>query len=200
MGKGGIRFHSASGHQGVGDADSCGIPKGSSYVEFIVSFQIRTVNDVEDILFIFFPVFPGQRSGNGLDLIHKRGIADAVTVFQRRMHSVHMLFSQFPEKRRQGILPGTRIRYVKNIPDAGSIPGRIDQGDPFGTAPDIPAHGFVPKAVLRAGCRVRTLRENHELFMVGILVQPGGGLQKCSPVLITARDPFCRILCHLNIG
>ena len=200
MGKGSVRFHPTPGHQGIGDTDSRSVPKGSSYVELIVSFQIGTVNDVEDVFFIFFPVFPGQRSGNGLELIHKRGIADAVTVFQRSVHSFHMLFSQFPEKRRQGILPGSRIRYVKNIPDTGRIPGRIDQGNPFGTAPDIPAHGFIPKAVFRAGCRVRTLRENHELFMIGILVQPGGGLQKCSPVLVTARDPFRRILCHLNIG
>ena len=199
MGKGRVWFHPAPGHQGVGDADCRSVPEGSSYVELIVSFQIGTVNDVDDIFFIFFPVIPGKRSGNGLELIHQGGIAYTVMVFQRSVNSVHMLFSEFPKERCQGILPGTGIRYIKNISDSRDICCRVNQRDSLGAAPDIPAHSFVPKSVLCTGCRIRALRKDHELFMVGILIQTGSSLQKCSPVLITARDPFCRILCHLLI-
>ena len=200
MGQNFIRFQSASGQQGVGDADGRRVPEGSSYVKLIVSFQIGTVNDVDDVLLIFFPVIPGQRFGDGLQLFREGAVFRAVLVFQHGLYCIHVLIFQRPDLRCQGVLPGSGIRYIEDIPDTRNVPGSVHQGDSFGSAPDIPAHGFVPQIIFRAGCRFRTLSKNHELLMERILIQAGSGLQKSRPLLKTACNLPCRILCHLHIG
>ncbi len=139
-----FRLQSAPGQEGVGDADGGGAAEGNSYVELIIFLQERTVNDVEDVPPMFFPIFHRQLAGDMLQLISHHEIIRAIAVFQRVMHGVHVLIFQLPQEGRTGIVPRAGIRHVKNVTNTGNLPGRVHQGDPLGAAPDIPAHGLIP--------------------------------------------------------
>ena len=48
-------------------------------------------------------------------------------------------------------------------------------------APDIAPHFLIPEVVLRAGGGLRALHIDHELLVVGVLIQPCGGGQERRP-------------------
>lgn len=70
---------------------------------------------------------------------------------------------------------GSGIGNIKHIAQARSVPGIIYQSNPFRTAPDIAPHFFIPQVILRTGRSVRALGVNHELFLIGVFIKPGGG-------------------------
>ena len=104
-----FRLQSASGQESVGDADGGGAAEGCSYVELIIFLKERTVNDVEDVPLMFFPIFHRQLAGDMLQLIGHHEIIRAITVFQRVMHGVHVLILQLPQEGRTGIVPRAGI-------------------------------------------------------------------------------------------
>ena len=72
-----IRFQPAAGHEGVGGAYAGCLPEGRAYVVFIVLCQVRTVNDVEDVLFVFHPILADKLGGDAFKLFRQ-------VVFRRR--------------------------------------------------------------------------------------------------------------------
>ena len=78
-------------------------------------------------------------------------------------------------------MPGTGIRYVKNVAVAGHVAGHIQQRDAFCASPDIPPHGVRPQLKRRAGGRIRALGVDHHLVVKTIFVQGGSRLQKRAP-------------------
>lgn len=80
-----------SGQEGIGDADGSGASEGNSYVELIIPLQERTVNDVEDVPFVFFPIGHGHLTGDLFQLICQHEAIRTISLFQRVMHGVHML-------------------------------------------------------------------------------------------------------------
>ena len=94
-----FRLQSAPGQEGVGDTDGGGASEGCSYVELIIFLQERTVNDVEDVPLMFFPIFHCQLAGDMLQLVGHHEIIRAITVFQCVMHGVHVLIFQLPQER-----------------------------------------------------------------------------------------------------
>lgn len=56
------------------------------------------------------------------------------------------------------------------------------------TTMSVSAHTVIPEVVFCAGCSLRALGVDLDLFVEGILVQSGGGVQKSRPPFQTARD------------
>ena len=99
-----------------------------------------------------------------------------------------MLRAVFPEIRAAGALRGTSIRYIEHIFQLRSIPGVVDEGDALCAPANITPHSLVPQFVVRAGRGFGALGVDHELLVVGVLIQSGCGGQKICPALIAAGD------------
>jgi len=98
------------------------------------------------------------------------------------------------------MLSFARIGHVKHIAQLGLIAGGIHQRDALGAAADIAAHLGIPEVVLRTGGRVRALSVDHELFMIGILVQTGSGFKEIRPFVMAVGDSPGGIIRQLKIG
>ena len=91
-----LRLQPTPGHRAVGDAYTGCVPEGDADVELIIISQIGTVNDVDDLLTVFFPVILSHGVGDPFQLRCHHEIIRAKAFRQRIMHSVHMLILQFP--------------------------------------------------------------------------------------------------------
>ena len=94
---------------------------------------------------------------------------------------------------------GSGVGNIKNIAQAGPVPGIVHQSDPFGTAPYIPAHLFIPQIVLCTGGGVRSLGIDHQLLVERVLVKAGSSSEKPCPFLPAAGELGCHLLRHLCI-
>ncbi|MBR0444920.1 MAG: hypothetical protein IJK14_06065, partial [Clostridia bacterium] len=63
-----VGLHVAPAHQGIGDADRRGVPELHPDVVYIVLFQIRIRNVVENIALMLVPVFVRELRGDGFKL------------------------------------------------------------------------------------------------------------------------------------
>ena len=61
-------IQATTGHQSVQSAYTHGISEGMPYVELIVLFQKRSVNDVADFFPVFIPVCVCKRDRNAFQL------------------------------------------------------------------------------------------------------------------------------------
>ena len=159
----------AAGQQGVFSADGGGLSEGSSDVEFIVPFQIASVNDAENFPAVIQPLIHHHLLNSGMNLPFQWA-GDVVSVLQRTAGGFFILFRKLPLRKRAGTGTNTRIRNIEHIAEFRFIPGNIQQGDSFGAPADIAAHPVIPDPVIRAGGRLRALSIDHELFMIGIFV------------------------------
>lgn len=138
----------AAGQQSVFGADGGGFPEGNSDVEFIVPFQIASVNDAEDLPAVIQPLVHHQLLNSGMNLFFQTP-GDVVSVLQRATGGFFVLFCKLPLRERAGTGANTRIRNVEHITEFGFVPGNIQQGDPFGAPADIAAHPIVPDTIIR---------------------------------------------------
>ena len=159
----------AAEQQSVFGADGGGLPEGSPDVEFIVPFQIASVNDAENFLAVIQPLIHHQLLNSGMNLFFQTP-GDVIAVLQRATSGFFVLFRKLPLRERAGTGTNTRIRNIEHIAEFGFVSGNIQQGDSFGAPADIAAHPVVPDPVVRTGSRLRTLGIDHELFMIGIFV------------------------------
>ena len=159
----------AAGQQSVFGADGGGLPEGNSDVEFIVPFQIASVNDAENFPAVIQPLVHHQLLNSGMNLFFQTP-GDVVSVLQRATDGFFVLFRKLPLREWARTDANTRIRNIEHIAKFRFVPGNIQQGDPFGAPADIAAHPVVPDPVVRAGGRLRALSIDHELFMIGIFV------------------------------
>ena len=120
-------------------------------------------------------------------------------LFQRRRYHFPMLLLILPQVGASGIFTAARIGYIKYIFQSWLISGGIDQRNSQGTMAHIPVHLLIPKVIVRTGCCLRTLGEDHKLFMVGVFIQPRSCFQKSCPHLITAGDLLCSSVCQLAV-
>lgn len=95
VGKAFVGMASAAGQQGVFGADGSGFPEGNPDVEFIVSFQIASVNDAEDLPAVIQPLVHDQLLNGGMHLFFQRA-GDVVTVFQRAAGGIFILLRKLP--------------------------------------------------------------------------------------------------------
>jgi hypothetical protein len=176
------RLHPAAGQQRIGGADNGGVPKSGSDVELIIVLQKGTVNDADNIVPIVVPVFIYKLRRHTLHLIGKSVFTGNVeALLQRRRYHLTMLLPVFPKIRAARVLAAAGIGNIEYISEFGLVAAGIHKGDALAASPHIAAHLFIPKVVFRAGRGFRALGENHELFIVGVLIQPCGGGQERRP-------------------
>ena len=90
------------------------------------------------------PVFARQFSGHRLQLLGKVIAANLVSALQHGRHRPDMLFLQLPQPGSAGMFTGSGVGNIKNIAQAGSVPGIVHQGDTLGATAHIAAHFFIP--------------------------------------------------------
>ena len=195
-----FRLQSAAGHQSVSDADGGCCLKLHSDVILIIFLQKGTVNDIEEVLLMLRPVFLSQFSGYLGELSGKVITIDIIGALQHGLHGIQMALLQLPQPGCAGMFTGSGVGNVKDIAQAGPVPGIVHQSDPLGTAPYISAHLFIPQIVLCTGGGVRSLGVNHQLLMERVLVKAGSSGEKPCPFLPAPRELRCHLVCHLCIS
>ena len=166
----------------------------------MILFQIRSVNDAEDVLLMGKKVFGDFHGTNLFQLISEvASIPDAVLLLQGMRNNLLMLRAEFPEIWAAGALCTAGVSYIEHIPEPGSIPGLVNEGDPFCALPNVAPHAFVPQVVFRACGSIWSLGVDHELFMVWVLVQAGGGGEKVCPALEAGGYLGCHIVRQLVV-
>lgn len=158
-------------------------------VEFIISHQKRSVNDVAQLVLMLLPVVHDALHRDFFKLTCKPAIGrNAVFLFQHSGDGRSVFFANRPCKRRSGVLPSAGIRYVKNVAVAGHVAGHIQQRNAFCAAPDVPPHGVRPQLKRRAGGRVRALGVDHQLVVKAIFVYVRSRRQKSAPIFPIGGD------------
>ncbi|MCI6249038.1 hypothetical protein MR730_09095 [bacterium] len=194
-----LRLQPAAGHEGVGDANGGGGFELDFDVVLIVLLQKGTVNDRENVLPVFRPVFLRQLGGHIGQMLGQVAAANIVVALQHRHDRRGVFLAHLPQPGRAGVFTGASIGNIEHIAQPGPVAGIIHQGDAFGAAPHIPVHFFIPQVVLGAGGGVRALSVDHHLFMERILVKTGGGSKKARPLLPAAGELDRHLLRHLRI-
>ena len=171
------------------------ISKSQFEVEFIISHQKRSVNDVAQLVLMLLPVVHDVLHRDFFELTRKPAIGgNLILLFQHGGDGRSVFFANRPCKRRSGVLPSAGIRYVKNVAVAGHVAGHIQQRNAFCAASDIAPHGIRPQLKRRAGGRVWALGVDHHLVVKTIFVQGGSRLQKRAPRFPVGGD-LARGLC-----
>ncbi|MCU6784826.1 hypothetical protein OCV46_12950 [Anthropogastromicrobium aceti] len=194
-----FRLQSAAGHQSVSDADGGCCLELHSDVILIIFFQKGTVNDIEEVLLMLRPVFLSQFSGYLGELSGKVITGNIIGALKHGLHRIQMALLQLPQPGSAGMFTGSGVGNIKNIAQAGPVPGIVHQSNSLGAAPYIPAHLFIPQIVLCTGGGVRTLGVDHQLLMERVLVKAGSSGEKPCPFLPAPRKLRCYLLRHLCI-
>ena len=167
----GIFRQTTPGQQYIGGADGSGVEERHAFVIVMILLQIRTVNDVEDILLVGKEVFRDFHRGNLFQELRKAArITNIVLQLQRIGNDLFMLRTEFPEVGAAGTLRGAGVCHIEHIFQFRSVPGVVDKSDAFRTPANITPHSFVPQFIIRAGGGFRALGVDHELFVTGVLV------------------------------
>ena len=194
-----FRLQSAAGHQSVSDADGGCCLELYSDVKLIIFLQKGTVNDIEEVLLMLRPVFLSQFSGYLGELSGKVITGNIIGALKHGLHRIQMALLQLPQPGSAGMFTGSGVGNIKNIAQAGSVPGIVHQSDSLGAAPYIPAHLFIPQIVLCTGGSVRALGVDHQLLMERILVKSGCRSKEPCPFLPASSELRCHFLRHLCI-
>ncbi|MBQ9718526.1 MAG: hypothetical protein IJV76_11080 [Clostridia bacterium] len=184
-----LRIHPAPAHEGIGNADSRRTAEPCPDAVDIILFQKGIRNDADNFPMMVNPVFLGKMGSHILDLVTQvRVFSNVKALSQRSGYDIRVFRVHLPQIHRTGVFTAACVRYVENITNFRRIGGGINQCNPLTAASDITAHGFVPYIKRRTGGGIGTLCVDHELFMIGILVQPCCDCQKGRPVGIAAGD------------
>ena len=97
------------------------------------------------------------------------------------------------------VFPFAGIGHVKDVSQLRLLAACVYKGNAGGAAPDKAPHLFVPKVVLGAGGRVRSLGVDHDLLVIRILVEPCRRAQELRPAFIAAGKLPLRCVCHLPV-
>ena len=167
----GIFCQTTPGQQHIGGADGCGVEECHAFVIVMILLQIRTVNDVEDILLVGEEVFRDFHRGNLFQEVRKAArITNIVLQLQRIGNDLFMLRAEIPEVGAAGTLRGAGVCHIEHIFQLRSVPGVVDKSDAFRTPANITTHSFVPQFIIRTGGGFRALGVDHKLFVIGVLV------------------------------
>ena len=156
--------------------DACGSSslKGNFDVEFIITFQIRILNDVADLLLMRLPVIFCQSLSRFHHMIFQgTGTGrNAEGLIQCLNNCFLMLYPHLPELYRTGILPFSGIRHIKDIAKPRLLTAHIQKGNSLRTTLYIAVHAVVPEIILRTSRCIRPLLKDHQLFRKRILIKP----------------------------
>ncbi len=165
-----FRLQAAAGHEGVCDADGGGVSELRSDVELIILLQKTAVNDVEDVLPVFVPVFRRKLGGDLLKLFGQFTAGNVKPLCQRRRYRVLIFLLVLPQLG-PGVLPAAGVGHIEHIAQKGPAAAVVDDGDARGPPTHIPAHPLIPEIIFRAGGGVGPLGVNQELLGVRIFLK-----------------------------
>ena len=83
------------------------------------------------------PVFARQFSGHRLQLLGKVIAGNIIGALKHGLHRIQMALLQLPQPGSAGMFTGSGVGNIKNIAQAGSVPGIVHQSDSLGAAPYI---------------------------------------------------------------
>lgn len=162
---------SAAAEEHILNARRRRISESQFEVEFIISHQKRSVNDVAQLVLMLLPVIHRFLHGDFFELSRKPAIGgNLIFFFQHRTDSRAVFLVYRPYKRRTGIFAHPRIGSIKDVMIARRIARHIQQRNALCAAPNIPPHRLIPDFIAGAGGRVRTLCINHQLVVKAIFV------------------------------
>ncbi|MFQ7105784.1 MAG: hypothetical protein ACLRQ4_11325 [Neglectibacter timonensis] len=169
-----IGVAAAAGVKCIGDADCGCISEGRSDVVLIILHQKGILNDVDDVLSEVIPILRSQLTGNLLQLGFQAVVSGryAVGLLQRLHNRLAVLVLHRPQFHRAGVSATAGVSHIENIAQAGLIAVVHNQSNALGTTLDIAAHPLIPEVILGTGRGLRSLLVNHQLLMVGVLVEP----------------------------
>ena len=165
-----FRLHAAAGHKSVGDADGGSVSELRPDVELIILLQKTAVNDVEDVLPVFVPVFRRKLSGDLFKLIRKVAAGNVKPLLQCRRYRVPIFLLVLPQLG-PGVLFAAGIGHIEHIAQKRPVSAVVDNGDARSAPPYIPAHPLVPEIIFRAGGGIGPLGVDQELFRVRIFLK-----------------------------
>ncbi|MGM9604126.1 MAG: hypothetical protein ACI3XG_03600 [Faecousia sp.] len=167
----GILNQPAPGKQCIGGAYGGCVDERHAFVIIMIPFQIRSVNDVEDVLLVGKEIFCDFHGGNLFQLVNEiSGKLDIVLFFQCIRNYLRMLRAVFPEIGAAGTFGAAGVCHIKHIFQLRSVPGVVNQGDTLCAPANIAPHSLVPQFVIHAGRGFGALGIDHELLMAGVLV------------------------------
>ena len=167
----GIFCQTTPGQQHIGGADGSGVEECYAFVIVMILFQIRSVNDAENVLLMGEKVFCDFHRRNLFQEVRKAArITNIVLQLQRIGNDLFMFRAEFPEVGAAGTLRGASVCHIEHIFQLRSVLGVVDKSDAFRTPANITPHSFVPQFIIRAGGGFGALGIDHELFVVGVLV------------------------------
>ena len=182
------------------DTDCGCVDECHAFVEVMIPLQMRSVNDVEDVLLVGKEILCDFHGRNLFQLVNEiSGVLNIVLFLHSGGNRLLMLRAVFPEIGTAGTLRGAGVCHIKYIFQLRSVPRVVDEGNAFRTPANIAPHSLVPQFVICTSGGFGALGVDHELFMVWVLIQPGCGGQKICPALIAAGYLECRNVCQLAV-
>ncbi len=125
-----VGLHITPAHQRIGDADRRGVPELYSDVVYIVLFQIRIRNVVENIALMLVPVFVRELRGDGFKLIPQSVFTgNAVAALQHIPYRGFVFLFELPQPDGPRVLPRAGVGDIENITEPRVFTARVDQGD-----------------------------------------------------------------------
>ena len=194
-----FRLHAAAGHKSVGDADGGGVSELRPDVELIILLQKTAVNDVEDVLPVFVPVFRRKLSGDLFKLIRKVAAGNVKPLLQCRRYRVPIFLLVLPQLG-SGVLFAAGIGHIEHIAQKRPVSAVVDNGDARSAPPYIPAHPLVPEIIFRAGGGIGPLGVDQELFRVRIFIETARCGEKGRPFLIATGDLVGGVVGQLRVS
>lgn len=198
--KAGVRTQTAPGKQAVSGADRGCIEERHAFVIIMILLQMGTVNDAKNVLLVGKIVFRDFYAGNLMELFWETAImGDFKLFFQSSGNYLLMFRAVFPEVGITGAFSFSGVCHIENVFELGSIAGIVNEGNALGTPANVATHSLVPQLVVCTGGSFWTLGIDHELFMVGVLVEPCSGGKKVCPALIAAGYFLSSVVCQMVV-
>ena len=97
----GFWLQAAPGHEHVDDAHTGRLPERRPHVVLIVLLEKRSVNDAEDVLFVFLPIFRNQSVSNFFKHGRKIHEIKVIFLFQHSVNRANIAVCQLPQVERE---------------------------------------------------------------------------------------------------
>ena len=194
-----VRGEAAATENCIGGADGDSASEGNPCFAFIIPIQERIGKDVGNVPLVGFPRFIRKRCCSHFDLL-RQGLAVIQTILlcEHLSDAIFHAFAELPEVDASRTWPSAGVRDVEHIAQARTVAATVNERDALASTTDIPPHLILPGVIVRAGGGVRPLGVDHNLFGIGVLVEPADRPQKGRPGLIGAGNLLGRLLRHLR--
>ena len=182
------RVQSAAGEEGKLNAGSKQTAEAHLQIQLIQLLQKAVLHVVGKVCEMIPVGFPHHAAGGLHQLFAQVALLDGTALLlQRRQHRALVFLPQLPQVRFPCPPHRAGVRVVVQVFQIRAAIVRSDHrnGGGPGLAPAV--HGVVPQLHIRAGYRVRALRVDQQLVVIGIFIKTGGSGQVFFPAFHILR-------------